>query len=131
MAEKGKYVKQHPKNIDSKDHGIISYMRPARVLSERYTIHEDAIKMHIPDFKSPTGSRIVRSILVGPTNAGKSTLINKLIGSELTAVSNKVCTTDEVDKYFTTEGLTQMIFMDTPGAIKANNSIKNRRLVTK
>lgn len=32
----GKYTIQHPKNMNSKDHSVISYKSPPRALSERY-----------------------------------------------------------------------------------------------
>lgn len=104
----------------------------------RYTIPEAALKQYNPEFESPTGSRYLDTIVVGPPNAGKSSLINKLLhsfkhsqnsmGCELTATSSKVNTTDEVMEFYMTEGLTQISIKDTPGATKANNSIKNRRL---
>jgi len=53
--------------------------------------------------------------VVGPPNAGKSTLINSLVGQKVTIVSPKVQTTRSRILGIALEGTTQIIFMDTPG----------------
>lgn len=53
--------------------------------------------------------------IIGPTNAGKSTLLNRLIGSKIAIVSHKVQTTRNRIAGIFTEEATQIIFIDTPG----------------
>lgn len=53
--------------------------------------------------------------IVGVPNAGKSTLINLLIGEKVSIVSDKPQTTRRMTKGFFTENDSQFIFIDTPG----------------
>lgn len=53
--------------------------------------------------------------VVGPTNAGKSTLLNLLAGAPIASISHKVQTTDRCIYGINTTGCAQMAFIDTPG----------------
>lgn len=53
--------------------------------------------------------------LMGPTNAGKSTLLNRLVGSKVAIVSHKVQTTRALIRGIGMFEETQVVFVDTPG----------------
>src|SRR5215475_875786 len=56
--------------------------------------------------------------IFGKPNAGKSTLLNAIIGEKLAIVSSKVQTTRHRIKGFLTTDEYQVIFSDTPGIIE-------------
>lgn len=56
--------------------------------------------------------------LMGPTNAGKSTLLNRLVGSKVAIVSHKVQTTRALVRGIAILDETQVVFVDTPGLFK-------------
>lgn len=69
-----------------------------------------------PDEKSPTRAGFVA--LIGAPNAGKSTLLNQLVGSKVSIVSRKVQTTRALVRGIAIEARAQIVFVDTPGIFK-------------
>jgi len=53
--------------------------------------------------------------LIGAPNAGKSTLLNQVVGSKVSIVSRKVQTTRALVRGIALDGVSQIIFVDTPG----------------
>lgn len=61
--------------------------------------------------------------IVGCANAGKSSLLNALVGEKIAMVSNKPQTTRTRITGLVTKDETQYVFMDTPGVHKAKNKL--------
>ena len=53
--------------------------------------------------------------VIGAPNAGKSTLVNALVGAKVSIVSHKVQTTRMPVRGIAIEGASQLVFIDTPG----------------
>ena len=67
--------------------------------------------------------------IFGKPNAGKSTLLNALLGEKLAIVSQKVQTTRNRIKGFLTEpGKYQIIFSDTPGIIEPRYKLQEKMM---
>lgn len=66
--------------------------------------------------------------IAGRTNAGKSSLLNALIGEKIASVSSKTQTTRTKITGIMNSGETQIILIDTPGLHKAKNKLSNHML---
>src|SRR5450631_917684 len=68
--------------------------------------------------------------ILGRPNAGKSTLLNALTGVKLAIVSDKPQTTRTALQGVLTEADAQIVFVDTPGIHKSDNTINKRMMRT-
>jgi GTP-binding protein Era len=70
------------------------------------------------DNETPSHRRCGFIAVIGAPNAGKSTLVNALVGSKVSIVSHKVQTTRVPIRGIAIEGDSQLVFIDTPGIFR-------------
>jgi len=68
--------------------------------------------------------------ILGRPNAGKSTLLNALVGSKISIVADKPQTTRTTIQGVVTTDRAQIVFADTPGIHRADSTINKRMMNT-
>ena len=63
--------------------------------------------------------------VIGRTNVGKSSIINKIVGEKVSAVANKSQTTRKNIRAIVNRPNSQIIFIDTPGIHKPKSKLSN------
>lgn len=79
----------------------------------------------------PSNPRSLTVGMFGPPNAGKSSLMNAIVDSPISAVSPKVNTTRDSVRGIKTIGAVQLVFLDSPGIIPSHERKQNKELVSK
>jgi GTP-binding protein Era len=77
---------------------------------------------------APTRSGFVA--LIGAPNAGKSTLVNQLVGAKVSIVTHKVQTTRAIVRGIATHDRTQIVFVDTPGIFRPRRRLDKAMVTT-
>ncbi|QPC41785.1 GTPase Era [Kaustia mangrovi] len=76
------------------------------------------------DTQAPAGAtRCGFVALIGAPNAGKSTLLNQLVGMKVAIVTPKVQTTRARLRAIAVHGPSQLVFVDTPGIFKPRRTL--------
>lgn len=73
-------------------------------------------------------TKILFAAIAGRTNAGKSSLLNAIIGEKIASVSPKPQTTRTRITGIVNRGETQLVFTDTPGLHKAQTRLGNHMM---
>ena len=76
------------------------------------------------------GTRSGFVALIGAPNAGKSTLLNRLVGAKVSIVTHKVQTTRAIVRGIATHGGAQIVFLDTPGIFRPRRRLDKAMVTT-
>ena len=68
--------------------------------------------------------KLLKALIVGKPNVGKSTLLNSIVGEKVSIVSRKAQTTQKNTTGVITKDNSQLIFFDTPGLNKIEKNIR-------
>ena len=68
--------------------------------------------------------------LIGAPNAGKSTLLNALVGVKVSIVTHKVQTTRALVRGIAMDGNSQIVFVDTPGIFRPRRRLERAMVDT-
>lgn len=80
--------------------------------------------------ESSTSTRAGFVAMIGAPNAGKSTLMNQLVGAKVSIVTHKVQTTRAIMRGILTQGDNQIIFVDTPGIFAPRRRLDEAMVTT-
>ncbi|MET0940551.1 MAG: GTPase Era [Mesorhizobium sp.] len=76
------------------------------------------------------GTRSGFVALIGAPNAGKSTLVNQLVGAKVSIVTHKVQTTRAIVRGIATHENAQIVFVDTPGIFRPRRRLDKAMVTT-
>jgi GTP-binding protein Era len=79
---------------------------------------------------APSRTRSGFVALIGAPNAGKSTLVNRLVGAKVSIVTHKVQTTRAIVRGIATRDRTQIVFVDTPGIFRPRRRLDEAMVTT-
>jgi GTPase len=101
---------------------IWNFYRNQRMSAESLGIENlvDAGREQLLQDATEQGSRCGFAALLGPSNSGKSTLLNRLVGTKVAIVTPKVQTTRCRVAGIVTNEKVMIIYIDTPGVFRPN-----------
>ena len=73
----------------------------------------------------PVDSKSLTVAVIGMPNAGKSTLVNQLVGTRISSISKRVHTTRRNIVGIMQDSSTQIVFVDTPGLVTSEHCQKH------
>jgi GTP-binding protein Era len=82
------------------------------------------------DVSEKTDQRCAFVALMGAANAGKSTLVNALVGSKVAIISHKAQTTRSLLRGIAIAGSAQLVFVDTPGIFAPRRRLDRAMVAT-
>jgi GTP-binding protein Era len=95
---------------------------PTAPMAFEPTVDDPQISVQEPDLHgealqtaAPSSPRAGLAAVIGAPNAGKSTLVNRLVGAKVSIVTRKVQTTRFPVRGVALEGDSQVVLIDTPG----------------
>jgi GTPase len=80
--------------------------------------------------ENPVETRSGFVALIGAPNAGKSTLVNQLVGAKVSIVTHKVQTTRAIVRGIATHNNAQIVFVDTPGIFRPRRRLDQAMVTT-
>lgn len=107
--------------LDLVPRSALSYSREPIPSEAQFTTWDSVVQ--------PSNPRSLRIGLIGPPNAGKSSLMNAILECPISAVSPKTNTTREGVRGIKTVGPVQLVFLDVPGIVSKRQRLQHRELV--
>ena len=99
---------------------------PSRRREDRRRGAPDAGGRGVSEPAGDTPTRAGFAAVIGAPNAGKSTLVNRLVGQKVSIVTQKVQTTRFPVRGVALEGQAQVVLVDTPGVFKPRRRLDPR-----
>ncbi|CAJ1026299.1 Ferrous iron transport protein B/50S ribosome-binding GTPase, putative [Leishmania lindenbergi] len=87
-------------------------------------------KAGIDSVQQPANPLVLRAAFLGPQNAGKTSLVNSLVLSNVGAVSNRYGSTKDWTKAVATVHDTQLLLLDTPGIVPRDTQRTRRKFAS-
>src|SRR5436190_5183191 len=123
----GKRVRRRPEVAKAPAAGASS---PATGPMVRSTAGLNTLERMPARLSDRTDQRCGFVALIGAANAGKSTLINALVGSKVAIVSHKAQTTRSLLRGIAIAGPAQLILIDTPGIFAPRRQLDRAMVAT-
>ncbi|KAI8099029.1 P-loop containing nucleoside triphosphate hydrolase protein [Halteromyces radiatus] len=115
-------------NISSPKSRVLDQFK--RMSEQKVAGMAERLAAPVKAFAQPENPHLIKVAVIGAPNAGKSTLVNKMVGEDVSIVSSKSHTTRERILAILSEDNHQVIFLDTPGIISPKSKENMNRSIT-